>query len=161
MSSTVRQSQYATWGMQIAQVCMYVHTHGALPGLKTSKGLKLGSARTRAKLVRALSTFILTHELSGRRPSEKLETIVAATEGALKNKLSDADDGALLLATIINMSDVIAHDQRTLYPNDPPMRDMVVNLGAMLTPVASKALGDTLPEDVRQAWPDFAGLLSV
>ncbi len=157
----MKQTEYAHWGMQIAQVCMFVHTHGMLPRLKASGGLRINDEQTRAQLVEALSAFVRTNELIGLGAGKKLEIIVLATEFALKRRLSDVDDGALLLATIINMSDVIAHDQRTLFPDHPPMRDMVDNLTGMLAPMKTKIFGNNIPDDVRRAWPDFARLFGV
>lgn len=153
-----QQAEYAHWGMQIAQVCMYVHTHGMLPRRENSEGLPLASERTREQLARGLSEFIRLHELAGHSPAQKLETIVRATEDASKNRLSEVDDAVLLLATIINMSDVIAYDQRTLFADHPSMKDMVTHLKGMLVPVATKILGGTLPDGVSRAWPDFARL---
>lgn len=144
--------------MQIAQVCMYIHTHGVLPRLQTTNGLAIASEQNRAQLVEALSAFVRAHELVGLGPGKKLEIIVLATEFAAKRRLSDVDDGALLLATIINMSDVIAYDQRTRYADNPSMREMVDNLTGLLAPVMTRIFGDALPDDVQRAWPDFARL---
>ncbi len=155
-SKRVKEVEYAHWGMQIAQVCMYVSTHDALPPRDKSGGLALGSGRTRARLVRSLVNFVKIHELTDRAPMQKVEIIVHATEEASKKKLSDTDDAALLLATVINMSDVIAHDQRTMYPGQQGMRGMVDNLTNILSPVAAEIVGHDLPDEIRGAWPDFA-----
>lgn len=155
-SNRVKEIEYAHWGMQVAQVCMYVSTHGKMPPRNKSGGLPLGSEQARAGLVRSLETFIDTHELTGCTPPERVNIIVRATEDASKTKLSDADDAALLLATIINMSDVIAFDQRTRYPGERGMRDLVGNLTKILSPLVAGILGGPLPDPIRRAWPDFA-----
>ncbi len=157
----MKQTEYAHWGMQIAQVCMFVHAHGMLPRLKASGGLRIDDEKTRTDLVEALSAFVRSNDMTGLAPGKKLEIIVLATEFALKRNLSEVDDGALLLATIINMSDVIAHDQRILFPDDRPMRDLADNLTAMLAPMKTKIFGNTIPDDVCRAWPDFARLFGV
>lgn len=152
--------QYAQWTMQITHVCMYVHTHGRLPRLKASKGLSLGSAAARARLVQRLSTFVRAHDLADHAPAKKLKIIVQATEEAATGRLSDVDDGALLLATIINMTDVIAHDQRTRYRDQPNMIHMVKNVTAILVPTTRQIFGHTLPNGIQNAWPAFARLFS-
>lgn len=156
--SRVKETEYAQWGMQIAHVCMYIHTHGALPGLATSKGLPLGAKQARARLVHRLLTFVRAHDLAHRSPARKLKIIVESTEDASKKVLSDADDGALLLATVINMADMMARDQRTRFPDHPTMRHVVKNLTGLLMPVMRQILGTTLPSEIRYAWPDFATL---
>ena len=157
----MKQREYAHWGMQIAQVCMFVHTHGMLPRLKAAGGVRFSDEKTRTDLVEALSAFVRSNDLIGLAPGKKLEIIVLATEFAMKRNLSEVDDGALLLATIVNMSDVIAHDQRIVFPHDRPMHDLVDNLTAMLMPVKTKIFGNTIPDDVCRAWPDFARLFGV
>jgi hypothetical protein len=152
----VKEIEYAHWGMQVAQVCMYVSTHGKMPPRDTSGGLPLGTEQARERLVQSLATFVDTHELMDRAPNERVNIIVRATEDASQKKLSDADDAALLLATIINMSDVIAHDQRTRCPGEKGMRDLVSNLTKILSPLVASILSGPLPDRMRRAWPDFA-----
>ncbi len=155
----VKEIEYAHWGMQIAQVCMYVSTHGKMPSRGRTGGQDLGSGEARARLARGLETFVETNNLADSAPHEKVETIVRATENASKKPLSDTDDAALLLATIVNMSDVIAHDQRTLYPNEKGMRDLVGNLTNILSPMVAGIFAGHLPDPIRRAWPDFANML--
>ena len=152
----VKEIEYAHWGMQVAQVCMYVSTHGRMPPRDKSGGLPLGSEQARVRLARSLATFVDTHELPDRSPNERVNIIVRATEDASKQTLSEADDAALLLATIINMSDVIAHDQRTRYPGERGMRDLVGNLTKILSPLVAGIFSGPLPDSIRRAWPDFA-----
>lgn len=154
----MKEMEYAHWAMQVTQVCMYVHTHGRLPRLAKSEGLSLDSAPARARLVHRLLNFIRVHDLADHSPAKRLKIIVQATEDASNNRLSDVDDGALLLATIINMTDMIARDQRTRFPDRSAMRQMVKHLTGIMVPVARRILGATLPNEVRQAWPEFAKL---
>lgn len=158
-SNRVKEIEYAHWGMQVAQVCMFVSTHGKMPSRGKPAGLHLGSEQARAGLAQSLETFVETHSLADRAPREKVETIVRATEDASKRTLSDTDDAALLLATIVNMSDVIAHDQRTLYPGEKGMRDLVGNLTNILSPMVAGIFGGHLPDPIRRAWPDFAKMV--
>jgi hypothetical protein len=154
----MKEMEYAHWAMQVTQVCMYAHTHGRLPRLARSEGLSLESAPARARLVQRLSNFVRVNDLADRTPAKKLKMIVQATEDAATNRLSDVDDGALLLATIINMTDVIARDQRAHFADRPAMRQLVRNLTGIMVPVTRRIFGATLPNEVRQAWPEFAKL---
>lgn len=155
----VKEIEYAHWGIQVAQVCMYVSTHGKMPSRGKTGGLDLSSGQARARLAQGLETFVETHNLADSGPREKVETIVRATENASKKTLSDTDDAALLLATIVNMSDVIAHDRRTLYPGERGMKDLVGNLTNILSPMVAGIFGGHLPDPIRRAWPDFAKML--
>ena len=153
----MKEIEYAHWAMQVTQVCMYVHTHGRLPRLTKSEVCP-SSWRGPRPAGSEMSNFIRVHDLADHGPAKKFKVIVQATEDAAAERLSDVDDGALLLATILNMSDVIARDQRTHFPEQPAMRHMVKNLSAIMVPVARRILGVTLPNEVRQAWPEFAAL---
>jgi hypothetical protein len=156
---SVEQIEYMHWAMQIAQVCMYFHSHGRLPCGDGGLGLDISDAQIRDDLITNIDAFIARNDLSACDHKERLRIVVRETETAQGSDLSEQQDAALLLASIINMSDIIAHDTHDKYGSSGPMKELLDNLGKILLPLKEGIFGKRLPPAASNTWPDFAKLV--
>ena len=157
--SSVEQIEYMHWAMQVAQVCMYFHSHGRLPSGDGGLGLDISDPQIRDDLVTGIDAFIAENNLSTCSHKEKVRIIVQETETAQGSDISDQQDAALLLANIINMSDIIAYDTHNKFGSSGPMKELLDNLGKILLPLKERIFGNQLPPAASNTWPDFARLV--